>query len=91
MEGISDCIESGRYLDTYHSQFRQRDRAITRSEILFVLKNGYHESRKDRFEARYQQWNYAVRGKTLDNKDLRVIVSFAIDGLLIITAINLGR
>lgn len=88
---VRACIEAGTYLDTRHSSARQRERDITRPEILYVLKNGWHEAKKDVYEERYGVWNYAVRGMTLDSKDLRVVVSFDENGMLIITAIDLNR
>ena len=61
--------------------------------MIFVLKNGRHEKAKDKFEEAFSSWNYAVRGKTVDKEDLRVIVSFDEEKkLLIITAFYLeGR
>lgn len=67
------------------------ERDITRPEILYVLKNGHHEKRKDKFDEFYKAWNYAVRGKTLDRRELRIVVSFDKDGMLIITAIDLSK
>jgi hypothetical protein len=88
---ILGCIESGRYLDSYHSSERQLERQITRPEILYVLKNGRHEKRKDQFDEFYEAWNYSVRGKTLDDRELRIVISFDENGMLIITAIDLSR
>ena len=70
---------------------RQNERKITRPELLFVLKNGFHEKAKDKFEIRYQAWNYSIRGATVDGRKLRVIVSFDENGMLIITAIALNE
>jgi hypothetical protein len=55
------------------------------------LKNGYHEKKKDKFEEQYHAWNYVVRGKTIDGRNLRIVVSFDPSGMLIITAIDLGK
>jgi hypothetical protein len=88
MEHISRCLDAGRYLDTRHAADRQNDRAITRPEVLQVLRRGHHEKRKDRFEAQYQAWNYSIRGRTIDLRELRVIVSFDKDMMLVITAID---
>lgn len=63
-------------------------RTINRLEIIDVLANGFHERRKDKFEEKFNSWNYAIRGKTLDNRSLRVVVAFEED-MLIITAIDL--
>lgn len=90
MEQISECLDAGRYFDTRHASERQSERAITRPEVFYVLRHGYHEKRKDKFEANYQAWNYAVRGKTIDKRELRIIVSFDERNMLIITAIDLN-
>lgn len=91
MEVVRDCLKAGRYLDTRHALQRQEGRQITRPEILYVLKNGFHEKKKDHYEECFQAWNYAIRGKTLDNRTLRVVVSFDERSILIITAIDLDE
>ena len=88
---VRQCIEIGRYLDSRHAFERQQKRRISRPEILYVLLNGHHEKRKDRFDDLYGAWNYAIRGKTVDQRDLRIIVSFDRTGMLIITAIEIRR
>lgn len=55
-----------------------------------VLMNGHHEKRKDKFRDEFSNWAYAIKGKTIDNRKLRVIVSFDSDGMMIITVIDLG-
>ena len=51
---------------------------------------GHHEKRKDEFKPEFSAWNYAIRGKTLDKRDLRIAVSFnESTKLLIITAIEI--
>ena len=88
---VHACVEDGRYLDTRHATDRQYERKVNRPEILYVLKHGYHEKKKDKFDEYYQAWNYSVRGKTVDRRELRVVVSFDPSGMLIITAIELKR
>ena len=39
----------------------------------------------------YNAWNYAIRGRTVDRRDLRVIVSFDEDGMLLITTIEVEK
>ncbi len=88
---VRRCIEAGRYLDTRHAQQRKAERAISLPDVLHVLLDGYHEKRKDRYEELYQAWSYSIRGKTIDNRRLRIVVSFDFEtGMLIITAIELG-
>ena len=91
MERIWEALDSGRYRDVVHAQDRQRERWITRPEYTYVLRNGYHEAKKDEFKEEHTAWNYAIRGRTVDQRDLRIIVSFDEEGLLIITTIEVGK
>ena len=91
IEKVQECVRQGRYLDTTHSIERQRERIITRLEMVHVLLNGFYEKSKDKYEDRFKAWNYAIRGKTVDQRELRIIVSFDENNLLIITAIALER
>jgi hypothetical protein len=84
------CLAAGRYRDTFHSRTRRTQRLITRQEIAHVLRNGRREESKDFFEERFNAWNYAIRGLTVEERELRVVVSFDEDMMLIITAIDLG-
>lgn len=91
---VRRAVSSGSYteLRTDHATDRQSERRVTRPEYVYVLKNGYHEKSKDEFKEEFQAWNYAIRGKTIDGRDLRVPVSFDKDGtLLIITLIDLDQ
>ena len=90
LEAVRCSIESGRYFDTRHATDRQTERSISRIEILYVLKLGRHEKSKDQYQERYKAWNYAIRGRTIDRREVRVIVSFDENNMLIITAIELG-
>jgi hypothetical protein len=75
-----------------HAVKRQKERNIILTEILHVLNTGRHERGKDRFDERFNSWNYAIRGWTLDRQDLRVIISFEEENdLLIITAFYLEK
>ena len=87
LELVRMAVEAGNFLDTVHASVRQQQRAITRPEYLYILKNGFHEKAKDTYEPIYLTWKYAIRGKTVDKRDLRVIVTFK-DSLLIITVME---
>ncbi len=89
LDRIHDCLRSGDFFDTVHASTRRGERGITRPEMLYVLLHGWHEKGKDEYQKRFDTWNYAVRGKTVDGRELRVVVSFDDSGLLIITAIDL--
>lgn len=86
-ERIKNCIDSGAYRDTIHASERKAERNISLPEIIYVLRTGRHEKRKDHFDKDFNAWNYAIQGKTIDELELRVIISFDEDkDLLIITA-----
>lgn len=90
LERIRECVVSGAYRDTFHAMERKAERSISLPEIIQVLITGRHEKSKDHFEEAFKAWNYAIRGKTLDGAELRVIVSFDEETtLLIITAFYL--
>jgi len=86
-----ECLESGKYIYVGHAQQRLQEREVTRLEVKQVLKNGYHEKRKDEFKEDHQTWNYSIRGKTIDKKELRVAVTFDKNNMLIITVIDLSK
>lgn len=87
---IRHTVETGNYLDTRHANDRRTERLISRLEMEYVLLHGRHEKRKDQYEEIHQSWNYAIRGKTIDKRDLRVIVSFE-NKMLVITAMEVGK
>lgn len=82
--------ELGEFVLMKHARERAYEREILLVDIVHVLMYGWHEARKDSFSEEFKAWNYAIRGKTVDEFDLRVIVSFDEDYLLIITVIRLG-
>jgi hypothetical protein len=58
---------------------------------MHVIESGWHEKRKDEFKPEWNTWNYAIRGKTPDNRALRIAIAFE-EGdslLIIVTAIDL--
>lgn len=89
LDVVKGHLDKGTYLDTRHAIERKQQRSITLPEIIHVLHNGYHEKRKDEFKEEYAAWNYAICGKTVDGRRLRVCISFDPSGMLIITAIDL--
>ncbi len=86
---VREYVDAGKYLDTRHAFDRMVERRITLPEALYVLRRGYHEKRKDEFKEEHNAWTYAMRGKTVDKRELRVCVSFDKSGMLIITTIDL--
>lgn len=83
--GIS---KMGNYRLTKHAADEQANDKIDLQDTVHVLKTGFHEKGKTTFNNAFQNWNYAIRGKTEDLETVRVIVSFSPE-MLIITVIKL--
>ena len=89
LEKIRECIDLCRYYDTRHAIARKALRNIALPEVLYVLKKGYHEKKKDEFKPEHNDWTYAIRGKTIDGRDIRIAVAFDENNMLIITVIEI--
>jgi len=69
---------------------RQEERMIQLADILNVLEHGFHEEKYTLFDTQYQLWKYAIRGKSLDRDDLRVIIAFPQE-MAIITVMRITK
>lgn len=83
--------EAGEIIILPHAIARQVLRLITVTDIVHALVHGWHEKKKDKYSPEYGSWNYAIRGSTVDKRELRIVVSFDENGMLVITVIDLGR
>lgn len=88
---VRQHLRQGTFWILKHAHVRKDQRNITDPEIRQVLLSGWSERNKDDFKEEYGTWNYAIRGKTVDGRELRIAVSFDGDGMLIITAIDLSE
>jgi uncharacterized protein DUF4258 len=91
LKTVRKCIEENRVRQSFHAKQRRKQRKINLPGMMHVLKTGTHEERKDKFDVKFKEWNYAIRGKTIDKIDARIIVSFKNNGMIIITAIVITR
>jgi hypothetical protein len=79
---------NGTYILAKHALQRQMQRQINLPDVLYVLEFGRHEETKDSFDVKRQAWKYAVRGRTLTKIELRIIVAFQ-DEMVIITVMKI--
>ena len=84
-------MSQGNYIYTGHAQERLAEREVTRQEVKQVIQSGHHEKSKDQFDEIYDEWSYSIKGKTIDLKALRVVISFDEGDMLIITVIDLNK
>lgn len=88
---IQAAVGSGQLVYSTHATSRMREREIIKPEVEYVLKNGFHEARKDQFNAEFSGWDYAIRGKTVDERSLRIVIAVVRPNVLIVTAIDLDK
>lgn len=75
--GLSmELWKQGRYRILPHALDRQDMRRIDRFDIEQTLKEGYREKSKDQWNSQLQTWRYAVRCDDVEERRLRIIVSF---------------
>ncbi|MBA3956806.1 MAG: DUF4258 domain-containing protein [Parachlamydiaceae bacterium] len=88
-----DCLDKGLYRQSKHAieRERERERNIDLPDVLYVLRNGYHEKQKTTFDEVFETWKYAVRGKTIDESDIRIIIAFDDTGMMIITVMHVVK
>ncbi len=91
MAMIQERIDQGAYRLTLHALDRQDEREIDLPDVLYVLKNGYHERAKNSFDDAFKTWKYAVRGKTVELIEIRIIVAFDENEMLIITVMHVAK
>lgn len=91
MVKLAEATRAVRIVYSAHANQRLKEREIIKPEVEFVLANGHHEARKDQFNEVFQAWDYSIRGKTVDGRELRVVVGFIEPQVLIVTVIDLDK
>lgn len=80
----------GAYVISSHAKLRQGERNFTLGDIKCIIETGFHEKRKDEYKDEYEDWNYAIRGRALDNDQSRICIAFTEDRhFVVITVIRL--
>lgn len=97
---IETKIQEKKYIFVKHAQERKKQRNISQLDVLNILegKKGFgrkRNKRKDSYDADYihekpQDWKYCIEGKDIDDKDVRIILTFTDDFMPIITVIDIS-
>jgi hypothetical protein len=83
-------MEKGAYVISNHAYERGSQRKLSLGDIKNVISTGYHEKRKDEYKEEFKDWNYAIKGKTLNSTLARVCVAFVEEiRLIVVTVIRL--
>lgn len=93
---ILEMISNGDYIFLRHAQDRLKDRKVSDLDVLDILENKPKRKRKrnkskDTFLPGYKDWNYCIEGNDLDNKKIRIIISFDEERMLVITVIRIDN
>lgn len=92
LEIVREAIRSGVYYPVDQAKLRIAQREVTIPEIEYVILNGHHEKRKDEYKEEHKSWNYAIKGKTLNDRELRIAISLdKKTSVLLITVIDLDK
>lgn len=85
-----NLMRKGAYAISKHAKLRQGERFFSIGDIKNIINTGYHEKKKDEYKGEYADWNYAIRGKTLDDDQARVCIAFIEESqFIVITVIRL--
>lgn len=85
-----NLMQKGAYAISKHAKLRQGERCFTIGDVKNIINTGYHEKKKDEYKDEYADWNYAIRGKTLDHEQARVCIAFIeTSRFIVITVIRL--
>ena len=87
LQKVRKALADGTYVITGHAQDRMEERDVILSEVVYILKNGYHETSKDEFDPKFMNWKYAIRGNTDSGRDLRIVVKIK-DKMVVITVVD---
>ena len=80
-------LAGGRVRDSRHAEERKVQRDVDIYVVEKVITTGWHEAGEDRYKEEHGSWTYAIRGKTVDGVDIRVVIAFdEEDFLVIVTA-----
>lgn len=90
MDQIRAALDDSRYDFVEHALERLELRQVSETEVTHVLRQGRHEKKKDQFDDKHGNWKYAITGKTVDNRELRVVVAFVNPDMFVITVIDLS-
>ena len=92
---IAEKISNSDYVFALHAKDRQKTRNVTDIDVLDILENKENRKRKrnkrkDIYIKGYQDWNYCIEGLDLDENNIRIIVSFNDELMMVVTVVRFG-
>lgn len=90
IEIARQAVQDGHLLYSAHANERMAQRNIIKPEVEYILSKGHHEPKKDKFNTEFESWDYAIKGKTIDGRNLRIVIAVISPNVLVVTAIDLS-
>lgn len=85
-----NLMQKGAFAISKHAKLRQGEPRLAIGDVKSIINTGYHEKKKDEYKDEYADWNYAIRGKTLDDEHARVCIAFIEEiHFIVVTVIRL--
>lgn len=81
-------VDGGLLRYSTHASERMDEREITEFEVESVLSSGSWVKRRDRYEEEHKSWSYCFEGDSIEERSLRIIVTFEDPDLLVVTTIE---
>lgn len=91
LHNTAESVAKGSILYSKHANERMFKRGIIKPEVEHVLLHGRREAQKDQFNDEHSAWDYAIKGKTVDGRILRIVIALIEPNVLVITTIDLDR
>ena len=91
-KAINHSLENNTYYFSDHADIRSKTRKnVNDLEVVKILGSAekWHESGKDKFVNEYKDWNYHIRGRNSDDDQVRIVISFDENNMVVITVVNL--
>ena len=89
---IDKALNTGEYFISIHGRQRIKERRVTALHIVQALRceKRKHEARKDKHEKGMHDWNYSIISTDIEDRKLRIILTFS-QQMLVVTVIVLKK
>lgn len=88
-EDVAERVRNENYRLSDHADEKMLERGVILPEVREVLLSGLHAPEHDEWDVDHDSWNYAIEGRTHEDRLLRVAVTFVErDDALVVTVIT---
>jgi hypothetical protein len=89
MAEVARHVNRGTLLFTGHAIESMEIDNIEQDDVLHALRNGARAERHDEYSSTYSTWNYSIHGSSPDGCRMRVVVTFRMVEMVVVTAFEL--